>query len=305
MARARRTIRWTERGAPDRLAAVPDLNGTSRPTMESPDWKSSFPWMTAIIAGLLFLVAVLALIAYLRTLGAGQEVAEGTGSAIRDAVRELPSIAEKFQEGRITTTFIEGLPDAASTQGNILELAISENQEFFRREDSKLTLWGYLDLGTTVSEVRVPVTFRYHLRLTDPWRLSVRGNVCVVAAPRVRASLPPAIHTDRMEKSTSSGWGRFNKGENLAELERGLTPMLEERASDPRHLRLVREECRKSVAEYVRNWLAREDQWRRDRFTAVVVVFEDELPPGKEAPLDVEFGGRPPTITFEPESGAR
>lgn len=273
--------------------------------MESPDWKTSFPWMTAILAGLVFLVTVVALIAYLRTLGTARELANGAGGAIENAVRELPSIAEKFREGRITTTFVEGLPDATSTQGNILELATSENQEFFRREDSKLTLWGYLDLGTTVSEIRVPVTFRYHLRLTDPWRLSVRGNVCVVAAPRVRPSLPPAIHTDRMEKSTTSGWGRFNKGENLAELERGLTPMLEERAADPRHLRLVREECRKSVAEYVRNWLVREDHWGRDRFTAVVVVFEDELPPGGQGPLDVESGGRPPTITFEPGSGVR
>jgi hypothetical protein len=30
------------------------------------------------------------------------------------------------------------------------------------------------------------------------------------------------------------------------------------------------------VAEFVRDWLLREEQWRDDRFTAVTVTFEDE-----------------------------
>lgn len=268
--------------------------------MAPTDWKTSFPWITAILAGVVIVLAGFALYAYLKTLRAGREMAEGTGSALRAAVSELPALAEKFREGRITTTFIEGLPDARSTQGNILELATAENHEFFRREDSKTTLWGYLDLGTTVSEIRVPVTFRYHLRLNDPWHLTLRGNVCVVVAPAFRPSLPPAIHTDRMEKSTTSGWGRFNKGENLAELEQRLTPMLEERAANRRHLALVREECRKSVAEYVRNWLVREDHWRKDRFVAIQVVFADELPAGGKEPAALDLSGQPLTLSLDP-----
>lgn len=279
----------------DRLEAGRHEPRASR--MEPADWKSSFPWLTAILAAVLVTIAAFALIAYLRTLGTARDAAEGTGHAVREAFRDLPALAERFREGRITTTFVEGLPDATSTQGNILELAISENQEFFRRADSKLTLWGYLDLGTTVSEIRVPVTFRYHLRLNETWKLSVRDSVCVVLAPRVRPSLPPAIHTDRMEKSTASGWGRFNKGENLAELEKQLTPMLQDRAGDPRHVRLVREECRRSVAEYVRNWLVREDHWRPGRFTAVSVVFEDELPAGAADPTALRWSM--PTLTLE------
>lgn len=268
--------------------------------MAPTDWKASFPWITAILAGMAIVLVGFALYAYLRTLRAGQEVAEGTGSALRAAVSELPAIAEKFREGRITTTFIEGLPNAESTQGNILELATSENHEFFRREDSKVTLWGYLDLGTTVSEIRVPVTFRYHLRLNEPWHLTLRGQVCVVVAPPFRPSLPPAIHTDRMEKSTTSGWGRFNKDENLDELEKRLTPMLSERAGNRRHLALVREECRKSVAEYVRNWLVREDHWRKDRFAAIQVVFADELPAGSRGSALPDLSGQPLTLSLDP-----
>jgi hypothetical protein len=273
-------------------------------TMFDMDGTKPFPWVIAILAATLAILAGLATLAYLRTLQSGKDVVEGTGQAVRDAVRdaarELPALAEKFRTGTITTTFVEGLPRSDSTHGNILELATSETHEFFRREDSRQTLWGWLDLGTTVSEIRVPVTFRYHLKLSEQWLLTTRGNVCVVQAPVIRPSLPPAIHTDRLEKSSQSGWARFNKAENLAELEKQLTPLLNARAADPRHLRNVREECRKSVAEFIRNWLVREDHWRKDRFTAVMVVFQDELSrPDAKLELELENRSLLPTLSLD------
>ena len=69
----------------------------------------------------------------------------------------------------------------------------------------------------------------------------------------------------------------------MAELERSITPMLNARAADPDHLELVRARCRRRVAEFVRTWLLREDHWRRDRFRAVAVRFEDE-PTGTSLP---------------------
>jgi len=39
---------------------------------------------------------------------------------------------------------------------------------------------------------------------------------------------------------------------------------------------LVREEARKTVAGFVKNWLLKEDQWREDRFHSVIVRFSDE-----------------------------
>jgi hypothetical protein len=273
-------------------------------TMFDMDGTKPFPWVIAILAATLAILAGLATLAYLRTLQSGKDVVEGTGQAVRDAVRdaarELPALAEKFRTGTSTTTFVEGLPRSDSTHGNILELATSETHEFFRREDSRQTLWGWLDLGTTVSEIRVPVTFRYHLKLSEQWLLTTRGNVCVVQAPVIRPSLPPAIHTDRLEKSSQSGWARFNKAENLAELEKQLTPLLNARAADPRHLRNVREECRKSVAEFIRNWLVREDHWRKDRFTAVMVVFQDELSrPDAKLELELENRSLLPTLSLD------
>ena len=46
----------------------------------------------------------------------------------------------------------------------------------------------------------------------------------------------------------------------MDELERGLTPTLATYSSDPRHMALVREECRKNVAQFIRDWLLKERQ---------------------------------------------
>jgi hypothetical protein len=62
----------------------------------------------------------------------------------------------------------------------------------------------------------------------------------------------------------------------MDDLEKSMTPALIHRAGDPRTLALVRETCRRRVAEFVRDWLLREEQWRDDGFTAVTVTFEDE-----------------------------
>jgi len=114
------------------------------------------------------------------------------------------------------------------------------------------------------------------VRLADPWRLDVSGQTCIVLAPGIRPSLPPAIHTDKLEKNSDAGWGRFNAREQMAELEKSITPTLSGYASDPKHLALVREQCRQTVAEFVKTWLLKEDQWRTDRFHTIKVIFSDE-----------------------------
>ncbi len=185
-------------------------------------------------------------------------------------------LTEKFRQQHITETFTSALPTFARTPGGNLELATSTSTETLTRTDERTIAWDMFYLGKTVSEISVPVTYRYHLVLRDPWKLDVVGNTCVVRAPAIRPSLPPAIHTDRMQKRSEAGWARFDAKEQMAELERSLTPRLTRHAGDPRRLALVREECRKTVAEFVRDWLLREDHWRNDRFTSIKVIFADE-----------------------------
>jgi hypothetical protein len=231
-------------------------------------------------------LVALGLAAVMLTAKAPLDTANDVVHVVHSVATNLPNIAERFKTGTITHTFHTSLPEIHGTGGDILELAVSESEETFQRTDSRSVFWNSVYLGTTTSEVRVPVTFRYHLRLSDPWRLSARDQVCLVLAPSIRPSLPPAIHTDRMVKRTERGWARFNESENLTKLERSLTPTLNQRASDPARMNLIRENCRHSVAAFVRRWLMREDHWRTDRFTAITVVFADELPAQPEPDLE-------------------
>jgi hypothetical protein len=247
--------------------------------------QKHFPWATAIIAIAVVIVAAFALVAYLTTGRAIKNVAESVLAA-------APGIARNFRTGSITHKFQESIPRITSTQGDILELAVSRSDETFKRTDEKRIGWDWVYLGTTVVEIRVPVTFRYHLRLSDPWKLVSRDRVCVVRAPQIRPSLPPAIDTTHMEKRAESGWARFDKDDKLDELERSLTGILDQRAMDDSHLQLVREACRKSVADFVKRWLMREGQWRSDRFTAIIVVFPDEVTAASDRDL-LQFRSEP------------
>ena len=182
----------------------------------------------------------------------------------------------KFSQATITQTFQEYLPQVSSEPGGRLEVASLNMDEVFTKSDHLITAWGKLDLGTTMTEIKVPATYRYYVRLHDPWKLDVSSNICIVHAPKLHPSLPPAIDTSRMEKRSERGWGRLNATEQMDQLEKDITPTLSTYASDGSHLGLVREECRKTVAQFVRDWLLKEQQWRDDRFNAVKVVFADE-----------------------------
>ncbi len=224
-------------------------------------------------------IVVLGLLAYLGVRQAG-ETARAGGRAATDIVRDIGSgvvdIAEAFQSGTITTTFVAAIPSFTPDTGIKLELASFEATEILRSTDERWVAWDLISLGTTVTEIRVPVTYRYHLRLDEPWQLEVEGQSCVVHAPQIRPNLPPAIDTGGMEKYSDRGWLRFNENEQMEGLERSLTEILSQRASDSRHLEMVRERCRLEVAEFVRSWLLVEDHWREDRFRSVTVVFADE-----------------------------
>ena len=257
-----------------------------------------FPWKTAIIAAAFLLMVALLVHSCLRAgKGVKEEVDKGFQLANR-AIDILPEIAQKFRAGTISQTFRESLPQVASTHGDVLELAVIRSDEDLKQTDKKTLAWDMVNLGTTVAEIRVPATYRYHLRLSDEWLLTCRSNVCLVLAPQIRPSLPVAIDTGKMEKRSESGWARFDKTEKLDELERSLTSTLELRASDPAHINLAREACRNSVAEFVKTWLLREDQWRLDRFTSIIVLFPDEAAVASEQ--DLALTPRDPTVRLMP-----
>ena len=191
----------------------------------------------------------------------------------------------------ITREFREYLPTAGPTDG-ILETATSSVPESFTQTDSAW-LFNIIPLGTTVSEIRVPAIYRYHIQLSDPWKLIVNNQVCLVFAPQFQPSLPPAILTAQMEKSSSNGWLRFSGDDDLTTLEQGITDELAKRANDKLHRDFVRESCRQSIASFVKTWLLKENLWRNDPTHQIVVVFPDEVTSALP---------QSPTITFTSQS---
>jgi hypothetical protein len=191
------------------------------------------------------------------------------------ALAPLPA-TDPFSAQHITRTFVAALPNL--TRELNLEVATSRQVEFFERTDQRSILG--VSLGTNTAQLRLPVTYRYHLRLADPWRLEVQGSHLIAHAPLLRASLPPAIHTDEMEAHTERGWCRCAPEDLLRELHREVTPLISQWAGNEQHLGMVHETARLQVAEFLRRWLEGETRWGPRSFTAISVRLGGEaLPP--------------------------
>ena len=168
-------------------------------------------------------------------------------------------------------------PVVMRTKGGLLEVATVRALERFTREDFR-DFWG-IDLGTTVSQIQVPVTYRFHIEMAREWPIELRGRTAIARAPAVKPSLPVAFDPTAMEKYTRAGWARFNKEENLEALERSMTPTLAERAGGEAYRGLAEDAARRTIAEFITTWLLKETDWKRDPLHKVVVLFPGEKPP--------------------------
>ena len=230
--------------------------GGEGPQADRPEssWQNvlvSYRWPLALVA-----LALVALAFYLVTLRQAQEAAGEMGELIGATADRAESVARNCLTADVTELFIASIPEVATGGSGRLELATAEVTETFTRSDERRILWDSLSLGITVTEIKVPVTYRYHVRLDDSWELEASGPVCVVRAPELRPSLPPAIHSEGLQRlSRSTGWLPADAEEGFDELERSLTPILTEYARDERHLAAARAEGRKTIARFVRSWL--------------------------------------------------
>ena len=229
-----------------------------------------------VLLGLAVIAAIVGLIAWNQSQSAMRDAVGQAAQAVNVASDSAVAIAEKFRSGTITKTFLASLPKIKNSGSGRLELAVLQSTETFRSEDNLRIGWDYVSLGTTVAEISVPVTYRYHLRLEEVWNLEVSNQTCLVTAPPILPTLPPSIDTGKMIKSSRNGWARFNAGEQLEAMEKSLTAKLSQYAGEEDRIALVREPARKTVVAFVRNWLLREDQWRQDRFHRIEVRFADE-----------------------------
>jgi len=193
---------------------------------------------------------------------------------------------DRFTQENITDTFISAIPTLTKEMN--LEVATSNQTEVFERKDGR-TFFGF-DVGTNLVSIRVPVTYRYHIRLyDDSWKLEIEASTLRVRSPEIEASLPPAIHTDQLEQHSVRGWCRLPPTSLLEQLNRDLTPTLSHFAIHPRQVELIRETCRAGVAQFIRQWLEAEGRWSQDGFTAIVVQFTGEPTPPSQPVLHLDF----------------
>lgn len=207
----------------------------------------------------------------------------------RHLVAVIDESMDDFTEEKINKTFGEYITAIKGEGSGNLEVAIHETLAVFSETKGKSYVWGKISGGITSVEIKVPVTYRYYVRLDDPWKIEVNGSICTVLAPAIRPGLPPAIHTDRMEKRIDESWIRFDGRQMMDALEKQMTPELNRRAQT--NTALVREHSRKVVATFITNWLLQEEQWQ-DRFHSVVVSFGDEKQEEIEAAEPVEIKER-------------
>lgn len=228
------------------------------------DALARFRWLLALIAVLL------------AALAAFWMFGRGAADAVDRFGERAERVAKGFKSGTITEQFIASVPELEKYAGENMEVAVLHATETFSRSSELKVLWDTLSLGTTTTRIAVPVTYRYHIHLNDPWKLEEKGNVCVVHAPPIRATLPPAIRTDAMSVETSTGWARRNATEQLRDTVKMITPRVSELAEQrARGDFTVRHAARQKVGEFVRDWILKDPKWREE-FRAVVVVFPDD-----------------------------
>lgn len=275
-----------------------DLPPTSTPTPAPSPVPQRLPvpgtafwiFLVLVVAGLVVYFS------FLRQVERTVERATGTvGKVIDTATGAAVEIVKRFQPEEVVATFYEWRElTVTGGTGSHLEIATAEASERFARTTNYAVFGKRLPLSTNVSEITVPATYRFHIDLNDEWKLVPEGKRLLVRAPRIRPTLPVAFDTARVEKKTSAGWARWDKDDDLAELEQGITAGLAERAALPATLAKIEDEGRLAVARFVRTWLLSREAWGEGRFEEIVVVFEgEETVPDVYPPVLRIEGGSP------------
>lgn len=181
------------------------------------------------------------------------------------------------REPPVTQVMTSGATIVMRTPGGTLEVARIKAYESLRRSaPGDKVAWGLVDTGTTVSEIDVPALYRYHIEMAKEWPLRCDRHACVVRAPAIQPTLPPAIYSEEVRKRTTSGWARFDKNQNLAQLEMSMTAELSKRATTERNLLAATDAGRRTVKEFVATWLVKSKLKPGEPMPRIVVLFPGE-----------------------------
>ena len=165
-------------------------------------------------------------------------------------------------------------PIVMRTPGGLLEVSTIKVVEQFSATKQNTIL--SVPVGNTITQIRVPVVYRYHIRLASEWKIHIRDKTFIVISPPIKPSLPIAIETGGMLKQSSGVWSVINGNSLLNTLQRSISPTLASRAESPAYVGLQREASRKTVTEFVSKWLIKQEQWASSSAYPIRVYFSDE-----------------------------
>jgi hypothetical protein len=205
-------------------------------------------------------------------------IAAGTVIALyfgESAKQMLGKVSGGFMTSQTTLKTDEILLELGRTHGDVLEVASPlKTMETFSRGDVRFAAWGWVYLGTTISEIKVPATYRFYIKLSEIKQSRLDESVLIITAPAIHPTLPVAFDTGAMEKKTDGTWLRFDAEQQLAELEKSVTPALAARAQG--HVKTVRENARRDIEEFVQKWIVEGQPDYRAKIKAVKVIFSGE-----------------------------
>jgi len=151
--------------------------------------------------------------------------------------------------------------------------------------------------GTSTAEVRAVGQAYYFVPLLGPsagWNIEAVEKdgirVCVVHAPALRVLTPVNLDTRSLEIRTKTGALRSNQQEMIEAALVDLTPRLNQQArqQEPE----VRSAARKTIAAFVKTWLASEANWGDGRFNALQVLFPGEAPSETDFAIPGFYGSK-------------
>lgn len=161
------------------------------------------------------------------------------------------------------------------TRGGLLQVSTIHSPETFQATRPHSLLG--LDLGPTVTRIRVPAVFHYHIELAPEWKLRVRPDgTVIVVAPAVQPTLPVAIDTARLEKLAQGRWSLFTGPAEMEALQATITRTLAAKAASPSYIGFQREAARQTVREFVDKWLLTQAHLKHLPRRDVRVFFADE-----------------------------
>jgi hypothetical protein len=133
-------------------------------------------------------------------------------------------------------------------------------------------------LGTTSSGIRLDAVYRYDIELRAKWNLYIDDarRTALIVAPPYQPQLPVAVDSRTVQEWTSSGWGRFDKWDQLQSLRKEISPYLEAKARSKTYLDLARGDARRTVEEFASDWLLKTDRLPAKSSYVVKVYFADE-----------------------------